>query len=185
MMSALSLSVAVADMPQAWLSIGSNIDREKNIRGAVSSLRAAFGELVLSSVYESNAVGFDGDPFYNMVVGLDAERSVKSLNRCFCEIEEKYGRVRGGKQFSSRTLDIDLLLYGDEVIDEDGIEIPRSEIMQYAFVLRPLAEVIGQMKHPVSGCTYQRLWDLFDQGQQKMRRVDCEFAPMTDPVIAG
>jgi len=170
------LSVAAADMPQIWLSIGSNIDREKNIRGAVKSLQETFGELVLSSVYESKAVGFEGALFYNMVVGLETDLSVKSLNSGFRRIEEKHGRIRDGKKFSSRTLDIDLLLYGDEIIDEEGVDIPRSEITQYAFVLRPLAEVAGSMRHPVDGCTYQELWGAFDQARQKLWRVD--FSPM-------
>ncbi len=159
-------------MPQVWLSIGSNIDRERNIRGAVKSLQDAFGKLVLSSVYESKAIGFDGDPFYNLVAGLGTALSASSLNNCFREIEERHGRIRGGEKFASRTLDIDLLLYGDATINEGEIEIPRDEIMQYAFVLLPLAEVAGQMRHPVSGCTYQKLWDAFDQGQQEIWQVE-------------
>ncbi len=164
-------------MPQVWLSIGSNIDREIHIRGAVRSLRDTFGELVLSSVYESEAVGFNGSSFYNMVIGLRTDLSVKSLNSCFRDIEEQHGRVRGGEKFASRTLDIDLLLYGDEVVKEGETVIPHNEITQYAFVLLPLAEVAGKMKHPVSGCTYQKLWDIFNQGQQKLWRVDLDLAP--------
>jgi len=113
-------------MPQVWLSIGSNIDRERNICGAVRSLRDAFGGLVLSSVYESEAVGFAGDPFYNMVIGLRTDLSVRSLNSCLRDIEERHGRIRGGEKIASRTLDIDLLLFGNEVVNEEGIEIPRD-----------------------------------------------------------
>jgi len=159
-------------MPQVWLSIGSNIEREANIRGAVKSLQEGFGQLVLSSVYESKAVGFNGDPFYNMVIGLKTDLPASSLINCFRAIEKKYGRVRQDKKFSSRTLDIDLLLYGDEIISEGGVEIPRDEITQYAFVLLPLAEVAGQMRHPVDGRTYQELWEAFDQSQQLLWVVD-------------
>ncbi len=174
------MSVAVTDMPQVWLSIGSNIDREKNIRGAVTSLREVFGELVLSSVYESKAVGFDGEPFYNMVIGLGTDQPIRSLNSCFRKIEKKYGRVRGGEKFTSRTLDIDLLLYGDEAINEEGIVIPRSEITQYAFVLRPLAEVAGQMRHPVDGRTYQELWEGFGQVQQALWMVNLDLSSVLE-----
>ena len=169
------LSAAVADMPQVWLSIGSNIDREANIRGAVKSLREAFGDLVLSSVYESEAVGFDGEPFYNMVIGLETDLPVRSLNNCFRSIEEKYGRIRGGERFSSRTLDIDLLLYGNEIINEGELEIPRNEVTRCAFVLLPLAEVAGEMRHPVDGRTYQELWDAFDHDQQLPWLVEFSF----------
>ncbi len=164
-------------MPQVWLSIGSNIDRERNICGAVRSLREAFGKLVLSSVYESKAVGFAGDPFYNMVIGLGTDLPVRSLNSCFRDIEKKHGRVRGGEKFASRTLDIDLLLYGDEVVNGEGIEIPRNEITQYAFVLRPLAEVAGGMRHPVDGRAYQELWAVFDSSQQQLWRVNLNLEP--------
>ncbi|MCF6252197.1 MAG: 2-amino-4-hydroxy-6-hydroxymethyldihydropteridine diphosphokinase [Methylococcaceae bacterium] len=172
------MNAAAVKMPQVWLSIGSNMDRERSICGAVKSLRDAFGELVLSSVYESKAVGFDGDPFYNMVAGLGTALSARSLNGRLREIEERHGRVRGGVKFSSRTLDIDLLLYGNAVINEGEIEIPRNEIMQYAFVLLPLAEVAGELKHPVNGCTYQKLWDAFDPGQQRLWRVELNLKPL-------
>ena len=177
-MSVLSLSAAAAEMPQVWLSIGSNIDREIHIRGAIKSLRDIFGELQLSSVYESETVGFDGDSFYNMVIGLGTDLPVNSLTSCFRGIEEQHGRIRGGEKFASRTLDIDLLLYGDEIINEGEIAIPRNEITQYAFVLLPLAEVAGKVKHPVSGYSYQKLWNMFDQGQQKLWRVELDLAPV-------
>jgi len=163
-------------MLQVWLSIGSNIDREKNIHGAVNSLREAFGKLVLSSVYESEAVGFEGDPFYNMVVGLETNLSARDLVSFFQDIEKRYGRVRGGEGFSSRTLDIDLLLYGDEVVNDGELEIPRNEITCYAFVLQPLAEVAGEMRHPVDGRTYQELWEAFEQGRQRLWPVEFDFS---------
>ncbi len=161
-------------MPRAWLSIGSNIDREHNIRGAIGSLQAIFGELVLSSIYESQAVGFDGDPFYNLVAGLETTLPADRLNAHLREIEQRHGRVRSREKFAPRTLDIDLLLYGDQIIDEGGVTVPRDEIGRYAFVLQPLAEVAGQTRDPVTGRTYQELWDAFDQGQQRLWRVELD-----------
>ncbi len=158
-------------MPRVWLSLGSNIDRERNIRGAIQALRAAYGALVLSRVYESEAVGFAGAPFFNLVVGLDTECSVGDLNRHLRAIEAAHGRVRDGVKFSSRTLDIDLLTYGDQVIKEAGIEIPRKEITQYAFVLRPLAEVAGEERHPVLGRSYGELWQAFKNQTQSVQPV--------------
>jgi 2-amino-4-hydroxy-6-hydroxymethyldihydropteridine diphosphokinase len=153
-------------MPCVWLSIGSNQDRERNIQGAVRALRAEFNELILSSVYESPAVGFDGDPFFNLVAGISTELPVNLLNKKLRAIEEAHGRIREGKRFASRTLDLDLLTYGDLISDEDGITLPREEIMRYSFVLLPLMEVAGDERHPLNGRTYSELWQAFDSSSQ-------------------
>jgi len=107
-------------MPRVWVSIGSNQARERSIRGAVQALRERFGELTLSQVYESEAVGFEGHPFYNLVAGFDTGETVGELNAAFRQIEDAFGRVRGPDKFSPRTLDIDLLTYGDLVGTVDG-----------------------------------------------------------------
>jgi 2-amino-4-hydroxy-6-hydroxymethyldihydropteridine diphosphokinase len=159
-------------MPRIWLSIGSNIEREHNIAGALASLRREFGALRLSRVYESEAVGFSGDAFYNMVVGLDTDLSVDDLNTRMRTIEAAHGRRRGGEKFAPRTLDIDLLTYGDRVISRPGLELPRDEILRYAFVLGPLAEVAPRERHPVDGRTYAELWEAFDRDSQPIRAVD-------------
>lgn len=159
-------------MPRVWLSIGSNIDREKNIRGAVRVLRDVFGELVLSRVYESKAVGFEGAPFYNMVVGLDTDWPLAIINRYLREIELAHGRQRGGERFSSRTLDIDLLTYGEEVDETGLVDIPRKEITNCAFVLLPLSEVAGAERHPMDGRTYGELWKAFAQTGQPLWPVE-------------
>ena len=161
-------------MPRVWVSLGSNVDRERCIRGAVTALRERYGALVVSSVYESDAVGFDGRPFYNLVVGLDTDETPAALCVHFRSVEDAFGRRRGRDKFAPRTLDIDLLTYGDEVMQGGGIELPRDEILHYAFVLKPLAEVAGEEVHPVTRRTYNALWDAFDGDGQPMRRVALE-----------
>ena len=161
-------------MSRVWLSLGSNIDRERHIRGAVKALRETFGELVISQVYESESVGFKGGSFLNLVVGFDTERPPQELCRFFRTIEAAHGRERCGEKFASRTLDIDLLTYGDEVIKTDRAEIPRQEITQYAFVLLPLAEVAGDELHPVLGVSYRELWERFDGEGQALEPVEFE-----------
>jgi 2-amino-4-hydroxy-6-hydroxymethyldihydropteridine diphosphokinase len=148
-------------MPRAWISIGSNIDREHHIRAALAELQAMFGELAVSPVYETEAVGFEGDAFYNLVVGIDTARRPAELHRLMREIEARNGRERSGARFSSRTLDLDLLTYGDESTDEGGKVLPRDEILKYAFVLAPLADVAGDERHPDSGQTYRALWQAY------------------------
>lgn len=145
-------------MPRCWLSIGSNQDREVSIRGAVASLRAAFGDLILSSVYESAAEGFAGAPFLNLVAGIETDLGVAEIEALLRDIEDAHGRVRGPDKFAPRTLDIDLLTYGDAVGTLDGRKLPRAEILRYAFVLGPLAEVAPGEVHPGSGLTYRELW---------------------------
>lgn len=152
-------------MPWVWVSIGSNLDRERCIRGAVAALRGRFGDLRLSRVFESEAVGFEGQPFYNLVAGFRTEADIPSLQAIFRALEDTFGRVRQGSKFSPRTLDLDLLTYGDDLVRGD-------EILGYAFVLGPLAELAGEERHPELGLTYRELWVGFDQASQPLRPVD-------------
>lgn len=149
-------------MPRVWVSVGSNIDREHNIRAALVDLNAAFGDLTVSPLYETEAVGFEGDAFYNLVVGFDTELMPDALHRLMRDIEVRHGRERSGEKFASRTLDLDLLTYGDRVTDEGGKALPRDEILQYAFVLAPLVDVAADEVHPGLGQTYRHLWERFE-----------------------
>lgn len=150
-----------------FVSIGSNIDRENNIRGGVAVLREHFGELRLSTVYESEAVGFAGDPFYNLAASFETDAAPEEVVAVLRAIEDRFGRMRTGPRFSSRTLDIDLLLYGDAVF-EQPVVIPREEITRNAFVLLPLAELAPDQVHPHTGKTYRRLWQEFDRTSQPL-----------------
>lgn len=160
-------------MPRVYVSIGSNIDRAANVRAGVRALRARFGELRLSSVYDSRAVGFEGDDFYNLVAGFDTGEGVHEVAAFLREAEAARGRVRPGRGagFVSRTLDMDLLLYGELVINEGALRLPRAEVLDYAFVLAPLAEIAGGERHPVLGRTYAELWAAFDRDRAALSPV--------------
>jgi len=162
-------------MPWVWISIGSNQDRERSIRRAVAELRRRYGELNLSSVYETDAVGFDGEPFLNLVAGFSTPLSVLELNRDMKAIEEAFGRVRGPDRFGPRTLDLDLLTYGHVAGAIDGYQVPRHEILEYAFVLGPLAEVAPDELCPGHDKSYRELWTEFDQASQPLRIVPFRF----------
>ena len=159
-------------MTRVYVSMGSNIEREHNIRAGLAALREHYGALAVSSVYDSHAVGFAGDDFYNLVVGFDTAEDVRTVAHTLERIEHEHGRARGAARFNSRTLDLDLLLYGDLVLHEPGLKLPRADILKYAFVLWPLAEIAGQWRHPQEGRTYMELWQRFDKEQQKLVRVD-------------
>jgi 2-amino-4-hydroxy-6-hydroxymethyldihydropteridine diphosphokinase len=170
-------------MRRVWISIGSNQDRERSISGAIRVLRERFGELVLSRVYESEAVGFEGQPFYNLVAGFDTDERAGDLVAALREIEDAFGRVRSRNKFSPRTLDLDLLTYGNLAGIVDGCDLPRNEILRYAFVLRPLSEVTGDEIHPVAGRSYRDLWKDYDQTAQPLAPIVFDFdagAPDTD-----
>ena len=163
-----------ASQAQVFLSLGSNIDREHNIRSGLNALARVFAPLAISPVYESEAVGFDGDAFYNLVVGLQTTLSVGELTACLKGIEKDHGRVRGEKKFSSRTLDIDILTYDDRVGEVDGVQLPRDEILKHAFVLKPLVDLAPDALHPETNTSYQALLKAADFSGQNLWVVPFE-----------
>jgi 2-amino-4-hydroxy-6-hydroxymethyldihydropteridine diphosphokinase len=158
----------------AWVyvSVGSNIQRYQHITASLDALAEHFGELLVSPVYESEAVGFEGDNFLNLVVGFDCQQTVAELTLLLRQIEQDNGRRRDGPKFGPRTLDIDILTYDGCVGDIDGVVLPRDEITQNAFVLLPLADIAEDRKHPVLQKTYAELWRCFNQSSQKLWRVE-------------
>lgn len=158
-------------MARVYVSIGSNIDRARNIGLALQHLDEAYGPLLRSSVFESAAVGFSSAPFYNLVVGFDTDLPPQAVQEHLHAIEAGSGRERTG-ELSARTLDLDLLLYDDLVIDAGRLKLPRADILRYAFVLFPLAEIAPDARHPVSGERYADLWSRFDDASQVLTRVD-------------
>ncbi len=159
-------------MARAYVSVGSNVDRERNVKAGLDALSAVYGELRLSSVFESEPVGFEGDPFYNLAVGIDTSQTVVALAEVLRKIEDDCGRRRDTPRFSPRTLDLDLLTYDDVVGVVDGVSLPRTEITENAFVLGPLAEIAGAEIHPIAEKTYADLWRDFETAGQELRRVD-------------
>ena len=157
-------------MARIFVSAGSNIDREKNINAALRVLAAEYGELQQSSVYESDAVDFDSAPFYNLVIGFQTSETPQAIQARLHAIEDSCGRKRTSA-LSARTLDLDLLLYDDRVIEEGKLVLPRDDIHRYAFVLGPLAEIAGTAIHPVTGETYAKMWADFDKNSQPLVTV--------------
>ena len=162
-------------MAGVFLGVGSNIERERYIVAGLDALQGMFGELALSSVYDSAAVGFEGQPFLNLVVRVETDLGVGELARRLRHIEVEHGRPVNASRYSARQLDIDILSYDDAVGLIDGVELPRSEILENAFVLCPLAELAPDAVHPVVGRSYADLWGSYDQAAQPLVKVKFEW----------
>ena len=160
-------------MPEIYISIGSNINRQQNIQRAVSLLVANFSNIKCSKVYESEAVGFDGDAFYNLVVKTNTTESLETVLQTLKKIELECGRKNNNpeKKFAPRTIDLDLLLFGNKVFHNEHIDIPRKDITEYAFVLLPLSELAPDLQHPELKISMGDLWQRFTGEKGKEKRV--------------
>lgn len=145
-------------MATALLSLGSNLDAERHLRSAVVALRARFGEVAVSPVYRTPAVGFDGPDFLNCAAVVRSDLDVRALDAWLHALEDAHGRRRDVPRFSSRTLDVDIVFFDDLVMKGAGhLELPRPEL-RHAFVLKPLADIAPAFRDPVSRCTLEELW---------------------------
>ncbi len=144
-------------MHRVYLSLGSNIAPQRHLGAAIEALRARFGEIAVSPVYRSAAVGFDGPAFLNLAVGIDTQLDPVALDAWLHALEDREGRRRDGPRYSSRTLDIDIVLYGEQIVRGPGhLEIPRPELAE-PFVLVPLADIAPDARDPRSGRTIAEL----------------------------
>lgn len=134
-------------MPKVYVSLGSNIEPELHICACLAALQARFSELCCSTIYRTPAVGFEGAAFLNAVVSFETDLSSLELKVWLRQLEDLQGRERNAQKFSARTLDLDLLLYADLI--EASQKLPHPDIVNYAFVLQPLAALAPEQLHPI------------------------------------
>ncbi|MDA3934948.1 MAG: 2-amino-4-hydroxy-6-hydroxymethyldihydropteridine diphosphokinase [Gammaproteobacteria bacterium] len=151
-------------MIDVYLGLGSNQQARFNLRSCLRQLESKFGQIEWSPLYVSAAVGFDGDDFLNMVVKVRSNLTVDSLHHWLHELEDRHQRDRQQPRFSDRTLDVDILLYG-ELVQAGDVILPRPEITKYAHVLKPLADLAPQLLHPTELKTMWSLWEAFAASQ--------------------
>lgn len=135
------------------------------------ALKSHFNNPLHSSVFESEAVGFAGNNFYNSVLAATTDMPLADVCALLKEIERDNGRKANDKKFSPRTLDLDLLFY-DDIICQSPAQLPRDEITKNAFVLQPLAEIAPNFFHPVAKQTIAQLWNAYNNPKQKLWKVE-------------
>ena len=124
----------------------------------IDALRARFDAVRVSTAYRFPAVGYDGADFLNAAASIQTDLSPQALNAWLHALEDAHGRDRSGPRFSDRTLDIDVVFYGDLVVEGPGhLRIPRPEL-KHAFVLKPLADIAPDFIDPLSGRSLAGLW---------------------------
>ncbi len=157
-------------MARVYLSLGSNVEPQRYLSAAVAELRQRFGALIVSPAYRSKAVGFEGADFVNLAVGLDTDLAPAALNDWLHALEDRHGRRRDVPRYADRTLDLDIVFYDDLIVDGPGhLQIPRNEL-KHAFVLRPIADIAPDFRHPLSGQRMAELWDAFPAEREPLQR---------------
>lgn len=159
-------------MAKVYLGIGSNDRPKENIQLAIKELRESFGMIQISPVYQNKAVGFKGEDFLNLVVTFNTDVSIKELIKIIERIHALSGRLRDSAKFSSRTLDIDLLLYGATILNNGDIKVPREDILNYSFVLKPLFDIAPNLIHPVTKKSIKAHWELMDSCPDELLLID-------------
>jgi len=158
-------------MPRVFVAAGSNVEPERNLTLAVEELRRTFGALDISPWYRNRAVGFDGADFINFVVGFDTELAVQEVSARLRGIEALCGRPRAAPKWAPRSMDLDILLYGDLVSRGPELILPRPDLLKRAYMLGPLADLAPELEHPTAGLTIGELWSRFDRAAHPLERL--------------
>lgn len=158
-------------MTAAYVAAGSNVRPEHYLSLALRAMAAAFGPLTLSPAYRNQAVGFEGDDFINLVVGFQTENPVAEVRQQLQKIEAACDRPPGAPKWAPRTMDLDILLFGDLVSNEPGLVIPRPDLLKRPYMLKPMADIAPDVVHPTLGKTMRELWEGFDSEGHSMVEV--------------
>lgn len=168
-------------MPEVFVAAGSNVEPLRHLGAALRALAERYGVLRLSPVYRNPPQGGDGPEFLNMVLGFDTEDTAESVAATLRAVEAANGRGDAPARSGPCTLDLDLLLYGELVLETETVRVPRADITRHPFVLRPLAELAGERRHPVLGTTYGELWAGWAGGPHPMTRETVDFTAEAGP----
>jgi 2-amino-4-hydroxy-6-hydroxymethyldihydropteridine diphosphokinase len=158
-------------VPQVFVAAGSNVAPREHMALATCEIARAFPDVRFSPWYENRAAGFEGEDFINLVAGFTTELGVDELLVVLRSIEAVCGRPREAPRWAPRTMDLDVLLYGDLVCQRPGLTLPRPDLLVRAYMLGPLADLAPGLVHPSAGVTIGELWRRFDQTAHPLRPV--------------
>lgn len=159
-------------MPEVYVAAGSNVEPHRRLRQALALLAAAYPDLRVSPAYANAAVGFEGEDFVNLVVGFTTDAPLESVLATLHGIEAACGRPREAPKWAPRTIDLDVLLYGDLVGRFPGAVLPRPDLLRRAFMLGPLADLAPGLVHPAEKLSIGELWQRFDRAAHELRPVE-------------
>ena len=162
-------------MPRVFVAAGSNVEPERNLAKAAAALAQEFPDIEISPWYRNKAIGFDGDDFINFVVGFTTDLPVHDVVAKLREVEALCGRPPGAPKWAPRSMDLDILLYGDLVHEEPGLKLPRPDLLKRPFMLGPLADLVPDLRHPTADASIGELWQRFDRAAHTMTRVEPSF----------
>jgi 2-amino-4-hydroxy-6-hydroxymethyldihydropteridine diphosphokinase len=158
-------------VPAVYVAVGSNVDPERNLALATRELRREFPDVRFSPWYRNRAVGFEGADFINLVAGFTTALPVGEVVARLQAIESLCGRPREAPRWAPRSMDLDILLYGDTVCDEPRLKLPRPDLLKRAFMLGPLASLAPDLVHPVEKVPIAELWQRFDRSAHPLVEV--------------
>jgi 2-amino-4-hydroxy-6-hydroxymethyldihydropteridine diphosphokinase len=158
-------------VPEVYVAAGSNVEPERRIAQAVAELKREFPGVRFSSWYRNRAEGFEGDDFINLVAGFTTAVPVHGVLERLHAIERRCGRGREAPRWAPRSMDLDVLLYGDLVCEEEGLKLPRPDLLKRAYMLGPLAELAPRLRHPTAALAIGELWSRFDRDAHPLERL--------------
>ena len=158
-------------MPDVYVAVGSNVEPERNLSLATRELRREFPDVRFSPWYRNHAVGFEGEDFINLVAGFTTALPIEDVLTRLHAIESLCGRPRDAPRWAPRSMDLDILLYGDMICDQPRLKLPRPDLVKRAFMLGPLADIAPDLVHPTEKLTIGELWRRFDRAAHPLVAV--------------
>ncbi len=158
-------------MPEVFIAAGSNVEPEKHLALAARELSRAFPGTRFSPWYRNRAVGFEGEDFINFVAGFSTDVPLEQVIERLQAIEGLCGRTRAAPRWAPRSMDLDMLLYGQRVLQTATLRLPRPDLLKRAYMLGPLADLAPGLHHPTEGVTIGELWRRFDQAAHPLAMV--------------